>query len=142
MIYWEMQMKIGKEKAEKIDTVIGHHAHFEGTILAKEGLRIDGRVKGTIQCKGALIIGSEGKVKAEIVADKVFIAGEFRGNVTAREGLEITKKGKVYGDINTARLVMDHGVIFEGKCHMISQQGLLEAADSLSLPAPLVPSYS
>lgn len=135
-------MKIGKEKAEKIDTIIGHHAYFEGTIWTKGALRIDGSVKGNIKCKGTLVIGSEGKVTAEIEADNVFIAGEFRGNATARKRLEITKNGKVYGDINATRLVMEPGVVFDGKCHMISQQVLLEPVKSLSLPAPLVPSYS
>ena len=131
---------MGKEKIERIDTIIGHHAHFEGTISSKEGLRIDGRVKGNIQCEGCLVIGSAGKVAAEIVADNVLVAGEFTGNITAKDRLEITEKGKVNGDVTTARLVMAPGVIFDGRCHMDSSQVLLEPVNSLSLPAPRVPS--
>ncbi|MCG2779253.1 MAG: polymer-forming cytoskeletal protein [Desulfobacterales bacterium] len=129
---------MGKEKIERIDTIIGHHAYFEGTISSKGGLRIDGSVKGNIQCEGSLVIGSAGKVAAEIVADNVLIAGEL-GNITAKDRLEITEKGKVNGDVTTAKFVMAPGVIFDGRCHMHSRQVLLEPVDSLSLPAPLVP---
>ncbi|MFH1293325.1 MAG: polymer-forming cytoskeletal protein [Pseudomonadota bacterium] len=131
---------MGKEKIERIDTIIGHHAYFEGTISSKEGLRIDGSVKGNIQCEGSLVIGSAGKVAAEIVADNVLIAGEFTGNITAKDRLEITEKGKVNGDVTTVKFVMAPGVIFDGRCHMHSRQVLLEPVDSLSLPAPLVSS--
>ena len=135
-------MKMGKEKAENIDTIIGHHAHFEGSISSNRGLRIDGSVKGNIQCEGTLVVGSEGKVEAEIVADNVLIAGEFTGNVTAKKHLEITEKGKVHGDIATAKLVMAPGVIFDGRCRMSSRQALLEQGDSLPLPAPPAPACS
>ena len=133
---------MGKDKTERIDTIIGHHAHFEGTISSKEGLRVDGSVKGNIQCEGSLVIGSAGKVAADIVADNVLIAGEFTGNITAKDRLEITEKGKVNGDVTTAKFVMAPGVIFDGRCHMHSRQVLLEPVDSLSLPAPLVPAAS
>ena len=135
-------MKIGNQNTEKIDTIVGSHVHFEGTMSAKQGLRIDGSVKGKIQCEGTLVIGSEGKVAAETVADNVLIAGEFRGNITAKNRLEITEKGKVYGDITTAKLVMAPGVIFNGRCNMFSEQVLLEPVDARSLPAPLAHSFS
>lgn len=135
-------MKTGKGKSDRIGTIIGHNAHFEGTISSEGGLRIDGSVKGEIQCDGTLIVGSEGKVEAEIVADNVMIAGEFSGNLTAKNHLEITERGKVRGEITTAKLVMAPGVVFDGTCHMTSQEDLLESTDALSLPAPIVPSYA
>ena len=135
-------MKIGNQNTEKIDTIVGYHVHFEGTISAKQGLRIDGSVKGKIQCEGTLVIGSEGKVAAETFADNVLIAGEFRGNITAKNRLEITEQGKVYRDITTAKLVMAPGVVFNGRCNMPPEQVLLEPVNARSLPAPLVHSFS
>ncbi len=131
-------MKTGKEKRNEIDTIIGPHTYFEGTLSCKEGSRIDGKLKGKIECDGSLVIGSTGEVEGEIEADSVFIAGEFKGNVIAKNHLEITEKGKVYGDITTANLVVDQGVIFEGRCHMMPQQDTLGSPDSLALPAPAV----
>jgi cytoskeletal protein CcmA (bactofilin family) len=127
-----MTMKNAKKRAERIDSIIGHHVYFEGILSSKESLRIDGRVKGKVECEGSVVIGSEGKVEGEILADNVFIAGELTGNATARNKLEITEKGKVYGDITTAKLVVDPEVIFEGKCRMISQEDIADSTDSLS----------
>ena len=136
----EMTIKRVKKRAETIDSIIGHHVYFEGILLSKESLRIDGRVKGKVECEGSVVIGSEGKVEGEILADNVFIAGELTGNATARNKLEITEKGKVYGDIATAKLVVDPEVIFEGKCRMISEKHIADSSDSLSPPAALAAS--
>ena len=137
----------GKEKTEKIDTmkidtIIGHNVCLEGTLTSKETLRIDGKVKGKIECDGSILIGTEGRVEAEVIADNVYIAGELRGNVTANNYLEINESGKVFGDITTAKLVVDQGVVFEGRCHMISKNETEESLDSLSLPSPMETSYS
>jgi cytoskeletal protein CcmA (bactofilin family) len=136
-------MKIGssKEKTKRIDTVIGQGTRFEGTLTSREGLRIDGEVKGRVECQGSLVIGSDGNVEAEIVADKVYIAGQLNGNVTAKSHLEITEKGRVYGDIATSNLVVGEGVIFEGKCRMISSQDP-EEAESLPELVSFAPSSS
>ena len=133
-------MKRVKKRAETIDSIIGHHVYFEGILSSKESLRIDGRVKGKVECEGLLVIGSEGKVEGEILADNVVIAGELTGNATARDKLEITEKGKVYGDITTAKLVVDPEVIFEGKCRMIFQEDIADSSDSVSPPAALAAS--
>jgi len=133
-------MKKAKKRAETIDSIIGHHVYFEGILSSKESLRIDGRVKGKVECEGSVVIGSEGKVEGEILADNVFIAGELTGNATARNKLEIIEKGRVFGDITTAKLVVDPEVIFEGKCSMISQEDMVDSSDSLSPPVPLAAS--
>ena len=135
-------MKSGKKKKQTIETIIGRHAYFEGTLCSEQGIRIDGRVKGKVECEGSLVIGNEGKVEGEIVADDVFIAGELTGTATAKNHVEITEKGKVYGDITTRNLIVDQGVIFEGKCHMTSEEEILDPSDPLSLPTPFAASPS
>jgi cytoskeletal protein CcmA (bactofilin family) len=88
------------------------------------------------------VIGSEGKVEADIVANNVFIAGELIGTVYARTQVEITEKGKVYGDITTRNLMVDQGVMFEGKCHMISEEEGEESSDPLAASIPLATASS
>ena len=128
-------MKMAKKRAETIESIIGHHVYFEGILRSRESLRIDGSVKGKVECEASVVIGSEGKVEGEILAYNVFIAGELTGNATAKNKLEITEKAKVYGDITTPKLVVDPGVMFEGKCRMISQEDIVDSTDSLSPPA-------
>ncbi|HPD61761.1 MAG TPA: polymer-forming cytoskeletal protein [Thermodesulfobacteriota bacterium] len=103
-------------------TVIGNKTFFEGQIKAYDLIRIDGTIKGHIECQGALEVGIKGKIEADIVADSVLIGGEVIGNILAKNRLEITSGGKVRGDIVTAHLVINEGVIFDGACHMITDE--------------------
>jgi cytoskeletal protein CcmA (bactofilin family) len=123
-------MRIGKEKPDKIDTIIGPHAHFEGILSSRESVRIEGEVRGKVECDGSLVIGSGGRVDAEIFAGNVFVAGRLTGNVTARKRLEIIGKGKVHGNIVAAELVMREGVALEGRCRMSSREDASETPDT------------
>ncbi|MBN2466685.1 MAG: polymer-forming cytoskeletal protein [Deltaproteobacteria bacterium] len=105
---------------DKVDTVIGSKTVFEGKLNAFGGIRIDGTVKGSIDCQGILVVGKEGKIEADIVAESAIIGGEVIGNITAKQRLEITAKGKVVGDVSTSHLIVDDGVVFEGRSHMLT----------------------
>ena len=137
-----MKRKDKHQNAQKIDTIIGPNAKFEGTVTSREGLRIDGQVRGKVECVGTLVIGGDGKVEAEVTADNVFIAGELIGNVTARKRLQVTEKGKVYGDISASELVLEEGVVFEGKCHMLKQEEFRKDSESSSDLAHLSLAYA
>lgn len=120
-------MSLLKKKSDEIDkdhslTVIGNNTVFEGQIKAFGVIRIDGSVKGNVECQGALEVGMKGKVEADIVADRVLIGGEVVGNILAKNRLEITSGGKVRGDIVTAHLIVNEGVTFDGSCHMINDE--------------------
>ena len=125
-----------------VESIIGCDAYIEGTLSSKGSLRIDGRVKGAVRCEGMVIIGSEGYVEGEITSYDVFIAGEFRGNVTAKNRVEIAENGKVYGDVTTAKIVVDPGVLFEGRCKMISEKDNVDSDGSFSTAVPLETSYA
>jgi cytoskeletal protein CcmA (bactofilin family) len=119
-------MSILKKKSDNGNrnslTVIGNKTFFEGQIKAYDIIRIDGTIKGNIECQGVLEVGIKGKIEADIVADSVLIGGEVIGNILAKNRLEITSGGKVRGDIVTAHLVINEGVIFDGSCHMITDE--------------------
>ena len=137
-----MTMKKADKRTKVLESIVGHDAYLEGTLSSKASLRIDGRVKGAVLCEGIVIIGSEGYVEGEITSYDVFIAGEFRGNVTAKNRVEIAGNGKVYGDITTAKIVIDPGVLFEGRCRMISEKETADFARSFPAAVTLEASYS
>jgi len=135
-------MRKADRRTKRVESIIGHDAYLEGTLSSKVNLRIHGRVKGTVLCESMVIVGSEGSVEGEITSYDVFIAGEFKGNVTAKNKVEIAENGKVYGDITTAKIVIDPGVLFEGRCKMISEKEVSDSDDSFSTAVPLDVSYS
>jgi cytoskeletal protein CcmA (bactofilin family) len=135
-------MRKTEKRTKTVESIIGCDAYIEGTLFSKGSLRIDGRVKGAVRCEGMVIIGSEGYVEGEITSYDVFIAGEFRGNVTAKNRVEIAENGKLYGDVTTAKIVVDPGVIFEGRCKMISEKETADSDGSFSTAVPLETSYA
>ncbi len=112
----------------RLDTLIGSGTIIEGTITSKESVCIEGTVRGgKIITEGSVIVSEKGRVDADIFADMVMLGGEVNGNIVSRNKLEITTKGKLRGDIKTGSLVIAEGVIFEGKCQMITDERNLKA---------------
>ncbi len=102
-----------------IATVFGRDTQFFGDLTFKKSLQIDGTFDGEISSGGFLVIGDEAVVKANIKAKVVIVKGTVYGNVEAADKLEIQSRGKIYGNIRTAKLIIADGVVFEGSCEMI-----------------------
>lgn len=102
------------------DCLIGEGSIFEGKFCVKGSIRIEGKFQGDIKTDEHLIIGESGKVKTNITAKNVTIAGTLIGNINASEEVVLVKTGKVLGNIITPRLIVEHGVITEGKVTITS----------------------
>ncbi len=91
-------------------TIIGEQVSIEGSIQGREDLIIEGTVKGSIKLeKYHLIVGSKGKVEAEIHAGNVTISGRVTGNVKAQDKVEITKEADFNGEIKAKRISVEDG---------------------------------
>ncbi|MBI1289153.1 MAG: polymer-forming cytoskeletal protein [Flavobacteriales bacterium] len=94
------------------DTVI------EGSIKAKGNLRIDGTLKGDLECQGRVVIGASGSVHGEIRCENAEIEGSIKANVVVSELLSLKATAKVHGDIVTKKLAIEPGASFTGSCSM------------------------
>jgi cytoskeletal protein CcmA (bactofilin family) len=94
--------------------------------------RIDGVVDGEIQCQGDLTIGEGAEVRAKISGQTVLIRGKVEGNVTAKEKVEIAAPGRLTGNIESPRLVITEGVVFDGDCSMGAARSKAAGAQSLA----------
>jgi len=118
---------IGKAKTteaghsqEKISTLIGAGAVFNGDITVQDAMRVDGTVNGNCTCKGNFILGTAGVVEGNISAQDVMVSGQVTGDILSAGKLEILSTGKVKGDITARRLVIDEDAHFDGRCIMTS----------------------
>ena len=127
-----------KPNPDKVDTLVGNKTVFEGKLNAYGGIRIDGTVKGEIECQGVLVVGNAGKIEANVISDSAIVGGEVIGNITAKDRLEIISQGRVLGNIATSHLVIADGVIFEGSCRMLTDEAAKYPADRKD-PAPKEP---
>ncbi|MCE0483698.1 MAG: polymer-forming cytoskeletal protein [Methylacidiphilales bacterium] len=102
-------------------TVLTADCEFKGALAFSGELQLHGRVEGTIESEGgALTVGEEAMIKAEIKVNDVLIYGKVQGNIYATGRIELRGKAEVYGDLHSNRLAMDDGVIFVGRSNSLS----------------------
>lgn len=89
-----------------------------GTIDTSGDLRIDGRVEGTINSGGKVVIGETGKVKGDLAAKTLDIIGQFEGNITVADTTLMKPTAVVEGTLITEKLVVEVGARFDGTCTM------------------------
>ena len=98
---------------------IGKSIFIRGELSGNEDLTIEGTVEGKIELKEHnLIVGSTGKIQAEIHAKAVTIQGEVHGNVRAEDRIEIATSGTVKGDLISPRIIISDGARFKGSVDM------------------------
>jgi cytoskeletal protein CcmA (bactofilin family) len=88
---------------------------IQGELTVDEDLTVEGCVEGKIQLKNHnLWISPHGKVKAEIHAKSVIIAGNVVGSIFASDVVEIRQSGSVQGNIRCSRISLIDGAKFTG----------------------------
>ena len=106
------------KKRDQVVTFLGKGTEFEGKLTFDGTIRIDGNFKGEISSSGNLIVGEKGMIEANMHVAYIVVSGEIHGNITADQKVEIHAPGRVFGDIQAPTVVIDEGVIFEGKTKM------------------------
>ncbi len=107
-------------KNESSNCIIGEGSVFEGKFYVNGSILIEGKFQGDIKTDDQLIVGPTGKVKTDIMAKRVTIAGTLIGNIVATEEVNLLQTGKVLGNITTPKLTIEPGVITEGKVTITS----------------------
>ncbi len=107
-----------KTPKEEINAFLGKDTEFEGKFSFTGAVRIDGKFNGEIESSGTLIVGETATIQSQIHVADMIISGEVHGDVVAENKVEISVPGKLFGNIQTPKLVIEEGVIFEGKCRM------------------------
>jgi cytoskeletal protein CcmA (bactofilin family) len=104
--------------AERVDSVLGSGISWQGEISGTGGVRIDGAFDGEIGLRGLVVIGEQGRVTCQhIRAATVVVAGSVKGNITARK-VEITRTGRVWGNVVTTSLSTEEGAFLKGEITM------------------------
>ena len=102
-------------------TVLTSDCEFKGALAFSGELELHGRLEGTIESEGgALTIGEQALIKAEVRVNDVLIYGKVQGNVYATGRIELRGKAEVYGDLYSNRLAMDDGVVFVGRSNALN----------------------
>ena len=99
--------------------VIGRSIKINGDLRGEEDLRIEGDVTGTVQLKNnSLVIGKEGKIKADIYAKSIIVDGQTEGDLYASERVNVRPNARVFGNITAPRVGIEDGAKFKGSIEM------------------------
>ena len=99
---------------DSMNSTIGAGSVFEGKFYISGSLRIDGKFEGEIKTDEELVVGVTGKVKTNISAKSVVVAGTVIGNIFAEEEIRLLETGKILGDITSPSILMQKGVVIFG----------------------------
>lgn len=105
-------------KSGDLNTIVGKGSSLEGTLKVENSIRVDGRIKGHVTTTESLVIGKEGDIEGEIIAKNAIIGGRVRGKISATGKVVLEAKAMFQGEMKTARLVIDDGAVFDGRCSM------------------------
>jgi cytoskeletal protein CcmA (bactofilin family) len=106
-------------KEDRLSGYVGNGTSFVGDANFQTILRVDGILTGQVKSEeGTLIVGATGRVDANISVGVAIINGIVNGDIFASSRVELGKTAQVRGNIETARLKIEEGAFFEGKCTM------------------------
>lgn len=100
------------------NTVVGPSILISGKLTGDEDLTVRGRVEGELTLSKTLIVETTGVVKANVAVRNAIVSGVVVGNINATESVELTREGRMVGDIHAPRVIIVDGASFRGRVDM------------------------
>jgi cytoskeletal protein CcmA (bactofilin family) len=98
--------------------IIRQGTDIVGDITCKGDIRIDGKLKGTLNCDGKVVVGEGGVIEGTITCKNADISGSVKVSISVKELLTLKSTSNLVGDINTNKLQIEPGANFSGNCKM------------------------
>jgi len=98
--------------------MMAHGTIFEGDLKSEGDFRIEGTIKGTLLTKGKVVVGKTGKIDGSLSCKNADIEGEIKGKLVVSETLSLRFSANVEGDVQTGKLAVEPGAIFNAHCQM------------------------
>jgi len=100
--------------------IIAKNSSLVGDIKSDGDFRVDGKIEGTIQTSGRVVIGKEGYVSGTIDCANADIEGTFSGKLIVDQILSLKSTADISGDVVMGKLSVEPGAVFNATCAMKS----------------------
>ncbi len=136
-------LQAGQAAAASLKNVLSSDVLVSGNLKFTGELVFDGKLQGEISTDGSLSLGENAEINGNIAATSVVARGKITGTIVAKDKIEIKAKTELFGDIRAAKLVIEEGVTFVGKCDVNPNnagplpKAASENADPLGLEDPV-----
>lgn len=95
--------------AQSNNSVIGSVTEITGNVSGNGGLRVDGKIDGSVSVGGPLVISPGGAVSGGVEAESVELSGKLGGDIQARGPVSITADADYSGKIEAERVTIAEG---------------------------------
>src|SRR5262245_16258798 len=96
-------------------STIGEDLTITGNVTSKGELHLDGQVQGDVYCV-ALVLGENGQLQGNVVAEYVVVHGRLIGSVRALR-VTLQAESHVEGNLVHKSLSVEHHAHFQGDSH-------------------------
>lgn len=115
-------------------TALSEGAQVDGDLTLNHDATVAGEITGDLHCSGTLILAASACIHGDVHAQTLRIAGQVHGDVTVEKDLELSPGVNVGGEITTARLTANDGVVFQGSLRLTGSESPTVANQSQTSP--------
>lgn len=101
-------------------SIIGPGMRIVGDVVTDGTVRVEGSIHGTLRASRQVVIGKEGEVVGDIVAEEAVIGGRIRGTLAAPGRIQLQATCDVEGEVHagSGHFVLEEGGRFTGQVRM------------------------
>lgn len=92
-----------------------------GDITSQSDIRIDGKIKGNLNCSAKVIIGPTGEVEGNVDCKSAVVEGTFDGVLHVNELLSIAETARVTGEVRYNKLIVQPGAVLIGDVRLVGE---------------------
>jgi cytoskeletal protein CcmA (bactofilin family) len=112
------QLPTTEKPVDTIDTLVGQKALLKGDLEFSGGLRVDGKVLGSISStegnSSTLVLSELGEIEGNVSVPHVVVNGVIKGNIKSTGRVELQAKAQVIGDVHYKAVEMELGATVNG----------------------------
>lgn len=97
---------------------IGKSTNIKGDVVSEADFRIDGKLEGSVETSGKIVIGISGVIMGKVICANADIEGRFQGELMVSNLLTLKKTAVIEGDVTVSKLSIEPGATFNATCVM------------------------
>lgn len=101
--------------------VVAAGTRIEGKFYATEDVRLDGVIKGEVECTKKVVMGSTGQIEGNIKTVDSSVRGKVNGEMKVSGTLHLHETARIDGTIVARKMVVDSGASYSGDCRVGDQ---------------------
>ncbi|QHI37430.1 hypothetical protein IMCC3317_28090 [Kordia antarctica] len=117
-MFSESKKKRANEAARGQSNRIGKSTNIKGDVVSQSDFRIDGKLEGSVETSGKIVIGTSGVITGKVICENADIEGRFQGELYVSNLLTLKSTAIIEGEVTVSKLSIEPGATFNATCAM------------------------